>query len=74
MGIALKQIRPNRAGIFARSLSASPTRVVCGCYGSGLVVGVIACGNGVVTKGVSAVVLLANPTFGQRSKLAVSVK
>ena len=45
------------------------------CYGSGLVVGVIiGCGNGVVTKGASTVVLLANPTFGQTSKLAVSVK
>ena len=73
MGIALKQIRLNRAGIFARSLRpANKSRLWC--YGSGLVVGVIACGNGVVTKGVSTVVLLANPAFGQRSKLAVSVK
>jgi hypothetical protein len=38
------------------------------------VAGGAACGNGVVIKGVSAVVLLASPTLGQRSKLAVSVK
>jgi hypothetical protein len=47
---------------------------VVGAVGETGVVGDVACGNGVVTKGVSAVVLLANPTFGQRSKLAVSVK
>ena len=45
-----------------------------GAVGETDVVGVVACGNGVIIKGVSAVVLLANPTFGQRSKLAVSVK
>ena len=49
-------------------------------YGAGFItgavgwVGVAACGNGVVTNGVSAVVVLANPTLGHRSKLAVSVK
>ena len=46
---------------------------VVGAVGETGVVGDVACGNGVVTKGVSAAVLLANPTFGQRSKLAVSV-
>ena len=55
-------------------------------YGGGFVVGVVgvvgevgiagavACGNGVSIKGVGAAILLANPTLGQRSKLAVSVK
>ena len=36
--------------------------------------GVVACGNGVVTKGGGTVMLLLKPGFGQRSKLAVSVK
>ena len=45
--------------------------VVGGAVGVGEVV---SCGNGVVTKGVSAVMLLLKPGLGQRSKLAVSVK
>ena len=47
---------------------------VVGTVGETGVVGDVACGNGAIIRGVSAVVLLANPTFGQRSKLAVSVK
>jgi hypothetical protein len=47
---------------------------VVGVVGAVGVVGVVACGNGVSIKGVGAAMLLANPTFGQRSKLAVSVK
>ena len=42
--------------------------------GVGAVMGVVACGNGVVTKGAGTVMLLLKPGFGQRSKLAVSVK
>jgi hypothetical protein len=38
------------------------------------VVGTVACGNGVVIKGVATVMPLLKPGFGQRSKLAVSVK
>jgi hypothetical protein len=47
---------------------------VVGAVGETGVVGDMACGKGVVTKGMSALVLLANPRLGQRSKLAVSVK
>jgi len=49
-------------------------------YGGGFVagapgvVGVVACGNGVTTKGAGAVMLLLKPVLGQRSKFAVSVK
>jgi hypothetical protein len=39
-----------------------------------VVVGVVACGNGVTTRGTGAVMLLLKPVLGQRSKLAVSVK
>jgi hypothetical protein len=38
------------------------------------VVGDVACGNGVIIKGMGAAMLLLKPVFGQRSKLAVSVK
>ena len=38
------------------------------------VVGDVACGKGVVIKGVGAAMLLLKPVLGQRSKLAVSVK
>jgi len=47
---------------------------VVGTVGETGVVGDVACGKGVVIKAVGAALLLANPTFGQRSKLAVSVK
>ena len=47
---------------------------VVGAVGETGVVDVVACGKGVAIKGVGAAMLLANPTFGQRSKLAVSVK
>ena len=50
-------------------------------YGGGFVAGavvgvvvVVACGNGVTTRGTGAVMLLLKPIFGQRSKFAVSVK
>jgi len=47
---------------------------VVGDVGTVGVAGAVACGNGVSIKGVGAAMLLANPTFGHRSKLAVSVK
>jgi hypothetical protein len=47
---------------------------VVGVRGAVGAVGVLACGNGVVIKGAGAVMLLLKPGFGQRSKLAVSVK
>ena len=47
---------------------------VVGSVGETGVAGDVAWGNGVVTKGVGTAVLLSNPTLGQRSKLAVSVK
>ena len=47
---------------------------VLGAVGETGVVGDVACGNGVVIKGVAAAMLLLKPVLGQRSKLAVSVK
>ena len=45
-----------------------------GVVGAVEVLGVVACGNGVIINGVGAVMLLLKPVLGQRSKLAVSVK
>jgi hypothetical protein len=80
-GIALKEKHPPTQGRFAHSRESQlVAKIESFDYGGGFVtgavgwVGVVAGWNGVVIKGVSAVVLLANPMLGHRSKLAVNVK
>jgi len=47
---------------------------VVGVVGAVGVGGAVACGNGVIIKGVDSAMLLLRPVVGQRSKLAVNVK